>query len=104
MSVADKILKCLQKKYDFISMTYLTKERKWIPYNCRLVLTDGSLWLSAGMSNSNHCAGRTLIFKTRKTYIGPQFIITQQFESNLDTFQSILTEHEQILVIFYELL
>ncbi len=27
----------------------------------------------AGMSNSNHYAGRTLSFKARKAYSGPQF-------------------------------
>jgi len=41
---------------------------------------------SAGMSNSNHCADRTLNFKTRKTYSGPQFRITKHSESILDIF------------------
>jgi len=55
------------------------------------------------MSNSSHCAGRTLIFITRKTCSGPQFI-TQQFESNLDVIKPVLTENGQKLVIFYDLL
>jgi hypothetical protein len=40
----------------------------------------------AGMSNSNHCAGRTLSFKARKAYSGPQFEKTCYSVSILDIF------------------
>jgi hypothetical protein len=39
-----------------------------------------------GMSNSNHCTGRTLSFKARKAYSGPHFRKTWHFLSILDIF------------------
>jgi len=45
----------------------------------------------AGMSNTNHWAGRTLSFKARKAYSGPQFGKTCYSMSILDIFKPILS-------------
>ena len=44
------------------------------------------IYCRPGMSNSNHCAGRTLSFKARKAYSGPQFGKTCYSVSILDIF------------------
>jgi len=51
--------------------------------------------LTTGMSNSNHFAGCTLNFKTRKTYSGPQFRITKHSESILDIFIQFYLQMDQ---------
>jgi len=48
------------------------------------------------MSNSNHCAGRTLSFKARKAYSGPQYGKTCYSVSIIAIFLSFLSKSGQI--------
>ncbi len=57
----------------------------------------------AGMSNSNHCAGRTLSFKARKAYSGPQFGKTCNSVSILNILSQIYLKIDKKLGIFYYL-
>jgi len=57
------------------------------------------------MSNSNHCAGRTLGCKARETYSGPLLRIVYDPLCQFYTyFSQFYRKNGQIFVIFYELL
>jgi hypothetical protein len=49
--------------------------KKWLTDND---LVGEGAWVRSGMSNSNPCAGRTVIFNDNKTFSGPQFCKIQQ--------------------------
>jgi len=75
-------------------------------FNWDCLMWSRLTWLyKASMSISNHCAGRTLSFETRKTYSGPQFRISWHFVSIFYTyFSQFQFKMEKSLVMFNELL
>ncbi len=64
---------CLLITYDTDSLSLQIVISRGDKNNFRQGLFKNKLYLTAGMSNSKPCAGRTVIFKDRKTFSGLQF-------------------------------